>query len=141
MKKGYFNLYELVDKHTYYSRGEAAWECIDIRLLNVLNRLRENLGASITVNNWKWSKDSKASDYFQWRGLRTSGSKYFSHYSQHSFGRAADFDVKGYTAEEVRKHILENLELYPEIKGIELGVNWVHIDVRNREELLKFGKK
>ena len=101
------------------------------RVLKGLDMLREDLGP-VTVNNWYWAGK------FQNRGLRTS--KYYKgrvSYSQHTFGRAFDFDVKGMSAEQVRIHIRANHSKYG-ITAIENGVNWVHADWRNCEPLKQF---
>lgn len=74
---------------------------MDERLLITLDRLRERYG-SMTVNNWYWGKDR------EWSGLRTRGSPYFSDFSQHTFGRAADCLFRNHTAEQVGQDILAN---------------------------------
>ncbi len=60
-------------------------------------------------------------------------------YSQHRFGRAVDFDVKGISAETVRNDIRKGY--FSEITCIEADVNWVHIDVRNANRLLEVHPK
>ena len=50
--------------------------------------------------------------------------------SQHRAGRALDFDIVGLTAQEVRDEIDNNLEKFRCIGGIERGVCWVHLDLR-----------
>ncbi|CAM3021228.1 D-Ala-D-Ala carboxypeptidase family metallohydrolase [Shewanella algae] len=131
----HFKIYELVDKKTYNDRGEKAWQLFDPRLLKLLDQLRELFDAPITVNNWFWGGQ------FSNRGLRTSASSYYRPYSQHSFGRAVDFDVKGLTADESREKIRHwfSSELL-DIDGIrmELGVNWVHLDVANCSGIIEF---
>lgn len=120
-----FRTEELVSKSTYKARGEKAIQLLDPRLLETLDQLRTNLGKPITINNWIWGGG------FQQRGLRTSDAPEYSKYSQHSYGRAADFDVKGMTPTQVRLHVIQNRHLYPHISFLECGINWVHIDVRN----------
>ena len=124
----HFGIKELVDKATYKKRGEKAWALLDERALMTLDLLREDFGP-ITVNDWSWGGTN------QWRGIRTSYSKYFSTYSQHSFGRAFDCIFKNHTAEEVRQAIKANPERYKYINSIEEGVSWLHFDVRNSEFL------
>jgi len=43
-----------------------------------------------------------------------------------------------YTAEEVRWHIITHADRYPEVKGIETDISWLHIDARNVEALMIF---
>jgi hypothetical protein len=97
----HFSIHELVPPNTFKQRAEKAWELLDERLLITLDRLRERYGP-MTVNNYYWGKDR------EWSGLRTKESPYYSPYSQHSFGRAADCLFKNISAEVVRKEILAN---------------------------------
>lgn len=120
----YFAIYELVPRHVYEERGEAAWELLDPRAIAVLDRLREIFGATF-VNTWKWDGDR------EWCGLRTEQSPYGSQYSQHRFGRAFDCIFENVTADEARSYALANRHEFPEITSIELGTSWLHFDVRN----------
>jgi hypothetical protein len=124
----HFSIKELVDKATYAKYGESSVWFIDSSLQDLIDTLRDLFGCSITVNNWPWG----GSD--EYRGLRIVGSPHHSTYSQHSFGRAVDFDVKGHTAEEAR---LKIKKWYREGKlgdldiSLEEQVTWVHLDVRS----------
>lgn len=122
----YFKVQELVDKSTWEARGERSIQLIDKAIPMFLDNLREALGRPITINNWHIGGD------FNWRGLRTPDSPWYSTYSQHSFGRGLDFDVKGMSAEEVRQWLIKNrnLEWVKCITFIEGGTNWVHVDIR-----------
>lgn len=132
MKAKHFKIHELVDKETYEKYGQKAWQFIDDRLIEFLDRLRTDLESPITVNNWYWGGDR------EWSGLRTAKSPYYSPYSQHTFGRAADFLVQGMNSQKARAYILKYRNHYPEVKGVELDVSWVHTDVRNVDQLLLF---
>ena len=128
----HFKLEELVSKKMHDRYGKRCWQFFDDRLLKVLDKIREEIGKPITVNNWLWGGN------FHQRGfrenldtipyVRTANNTFYN--SQHNFGRAVDFDVKGMTAEEVRKWIIENQKKFPEITYMEEDVNWVHIDIR-----------
>ena len=133
MKCKHFRIEELVDPETHRVFGEKSWWFFDEKLLRVIDRLRENLGQPITANNWLWGGN------YTWRGLRTLDCGIGADYSQHRLGKALDFTVRNMTSCEVRKHILDNIADYPEIKGLELKTSWVHIDVRNAENLITFG--
>ena len=68
--------------------------------------------------------------YFQRKRLYLSG---------HVMGKALDFNVKGFTAEEVRAWIIKNRDLFPfkirlehTLKG--KVINWVHLDVFQNEK-------
>ena len=95
--------------------------------------LRNKYG-SITINDWSWGGKN------HWRGLRTSDSKYYSTYSQHSFGRAFDLIFKDTTAEAVRQDILANPDQWDFrfINSFEEGVSWLHFDVRNCDRVLTY---
>ena len=121
----HFKIQELVSKRVYKDRGDKAWELLDARALETLDVLREHLDVSLTVNNWLWEGPR------QFSGLRTYGTKYYSKYSQHSFGRAFDVVSNHITAEDMRQEILNNQEVFPHVGAIELGVSWLHFDVRN----------
>jgi hypothetical protein len=124
-----FATHEFVPKSTYIARGEKAIELMDRELLIFIDKLREALDKPITINNWKWGGT------FSFRGLRTEESEFYSRYSQHSYGKALDFDVQGMSGEEVRQWIIKNRELawVKPITFIEDAVNWVHVDTRPTE--------
>lgn len=126
MKLNNFTACEFVPKSIYNLRGEKAVQLMDKEVLVFIDKLRDVLGKRITINDWKWGGQ------FSQRGLRTSESRYFKPFSQHTFGKALDFDVEGMTAKEVRKWIIEHCELewIKPITFIEDGVSWVHIDTR-----------
>ena len=129
----YFKVQELVPEHIYLARGEKAWELIDDRVISTIDTLKERFPkGTMTINNWLWGGDR------EWSGLRTSDSPYYSWTSQHSFGRAIDAVFSAYEVEEVRQDIIDNPEVYPYIKGLELEVSWLHIDTRNCDKLKVF---
>ena len=129
----HFIIEELVSKGTFAARGEKAWQLLDDRLLITLDSLRKKYG-SMTVNNWKWGGDR------EWSCLRTVDSPWFSTYSQHSFGRAADIIFKDVTAEQVRQDILANKDdtAFEFINSFEEATSWLHIDVRNCDRVLTY---
>ena len=128
MKRGFFNLWEFLSKTDYEQHGIRGWRFVCPSLLGVMNCLREDLGAAITANNWYYG------GALHWRGVRTLKCPEYSITSMHAWGRALDFDVKGYTPREVVKFIIQNRDRYPEIRFIEIDINWVHIDVGQREQ-------
>lgn len=130
----HFEIEELVPPEVYRTMGNRAWELMDDRLLMALDLLRDRYGA-MTINNWKWNGNR------QWSGLRTADSPYYSPFSQHTFGRAADCLFKTHTAESIQNAIqarFETDECFRHINSIELGVKWLHIDVRNCHRLKTF---
>jgi len=128
IKSKFFDVREFVPPDVYKDRGINAWMLIDPRLIEVMDVIREAVKAPITINNYVWGGSRR------WSGLRLSGSPYYSPYSQHSYGRAVDFLVKGMKAEEVRKLIKQLFQdgKLPVIGlRMELRVSWVHLDVAN----------
>ncbi len=133
MKSKYFKIHELVPKSLYEKYGNKAWRYVDPRLIESIDKLKEhfNLG-TMTINNYFWGGKR------EWSGIRTSDSPYYSLGSQHSYANAFDIVFSDYSAEEVRNYIIGNKDLFPHIKGLELGVSWVHLDVRNEDEMILF---
>lgn len=133
MESRYFKLQEFVPMEVYKARGEKAWELLDPSMIRLADKVKEAFPkGTMTINNWLWNGSRN------WSGLRTPDSPYYSKYSQHSFGRAFDAVFSEYTADEVRKYILDNIDKFEELKGLELGISWLHCDVRNSKELKKF---
>jgi len=129
----HFAIHELVPPHVHRKRGDKSWQLLDDRLLITADRLRDRYGP-MTINNWHWDGDR------QWSGLRTPGSPYYSETSQHSFGRAFDCIFQNVAAEAVRQDILTEPDshAFELINSIEIGVSWLHFDVRNCDRILAF---
>lgn len=135
MKSKYFKIHELVPKSLFDKKGEACWRYIPVAIIESIDKLKERFPeGSMTINNYFWGGTRN------WSGLRTSDSPYFSATSMHSFMMAVDIVFSKYTPDEVRKDIMDNPKVYPYIKGLELEVDWVHLDVRNEDELVTFKK-
>ena len=133
MTSKYFEIHELVPPHLFEKRGEGCWRFIDERLIATIDTLKEHFSSgTMTINNYKWGGDRVAS------GLRTPISQYYSETSMHSFGRAVDCIFSNYTAEEVRRYISQHPSFFPYAKGLEDTVPWLHVDVRNEDELKLF---
>ena len=103
-KLTYLLAHELVPKAILDKRGSQALECMDFRILHMVDSLRGNLKKEgfdngFVVNNWK-SGGAKTQS-----GLRVPGQSEYSNTSQHSFGRAVDFTTKT-PIKAIDKHIL-----------------------------------
>ena len=133
MKSKHFKIHELVPRKMYEKYGEKAWRYVDVRLIETIDKLKEhfNLG-TMTINNYYWGGSR------EWSGIRTPDSPNYSYGSQHSYANAFDVVFSHYSAEEVRHYIINNRDLFPHINGLELGVSWVHLDVRNEDNLVTF---
>jgi len=133
IKSKHFRLEELVPKELFNKYGEKCWDFLDPRLLESIDTVKERFPeGTITINNWLWNGNRN------WSGIRTPNSSYYSQSSMHSWGKAVDMIFSKYSPDEVRQDIIDNPDIYPHIKGLELDITWVHLDVRNRKELLKF---
>ena len=124
-KPKFFKTEELVDPDTFAAFGERSLMFLDIRVLKLIDAIRIYFNSPMTINNWHTGGG------FKNRGFRNPKSTVGASYSQHRFGRAIDFDVRGKSAEQVRQIILKNQHIYPftEITRMELGINWVHVDI------------
>lgn len=127
----HFKLQELVDRQTFEKLGSASIWLLDINMLKFLDGVREYFNSPMTVNNWA------SGGSFQSRGYRSMFDKTGASYSQHRCGRAFDFDVAGRSADEVRKIILDNQNVFPFslITTLEIDVSWIHADNRLTNEL------
>ena len=126
MIKKYFDKQELLSKHVYNSGG--GYELLHHDLQKLAVWIREGIVRPMYANNWA------IGGQFSQRGYRTNDdpvckAQKFAPGSAHFKGMALDFDVKGMTAEQVRKWLYENKEDAPVRFRVEKGVNWVHVDV------------
>jgi hypothetical protein len=122
-----FKLQELIPPDIYQEFGDKALFLLDQNMVKMVDGVRNFFGVPVTINNWH----IKGS--FTLRGFRPSDTSVGVKYSQHKYGRAADMDIQGYTAEDARQAILKNQKspLLNWITVIEDKVNWLHADCRN----------
>ena len=123
--KQFFDVSELVCKHTYEKWGEKSWQFLDTDFLECLLIIRRDiLKAPMTCNHAGANQ----------RGLRCNRCELVSekerlYLSSHIFGKAGDFSVQGMTAQEARSKIRNNAHLLPCNIRLENGVSWLHFDV------------
>lgn len=132
----FFIVQELVPPAIYHARGGVALELIDANLLITIDKLRQRYGRMI-INNWHCGGER------EWSGLRTPGSPFYRQNSMHSYGKAVDIVPIDNSVDEIRGDIIRLYNTskgddFKHIHGIELGVSWLHIDTRNRADLLQF---
>lgn len=133
MKSRFFKIYELVSPNVYRKYGERAWMFFDPRLIETLEFIREYFEEPITINNWYWSGK------FTQRGLRENTcpivknktNDFEIYLSAHVLGMGVDFNINGYSAEEIRNKLIEIKDLLPYPIRLEKDVSWIHIDVMN----------
>ena len=126
--------YELCSRKAYNERGNRVLRALDNKLLISADTLREELTkltpedttkAVLTCNDWFFGGKR------QYSGMRMHGDKFYRRWSSHSWGQALDLISKHYSADFLRKFILDNRDKFPYITRIEDGVNWLHIDTAN----------
>lgn len=130
----YFELYELLPPELYtYDMmvSEAArargFEMLDEKLLITIDIIRGDIvKAPLICNTWYQDGNRKYS------GLRPADCAVGAPKSQHKLGKAVDLLCNKYTAEEMRQMIRDNEHLLPYPIRIEDGVNWLHIDTKER---------
>ena len=126
IKSEFFKVQELVTKEMYYLYGEKCWQFIDSRAILTLDQLRRVFGP-LTVNDWYWGGG------FTESGVRSFDYGGILNRSLHKFGCAFDVKSKTVTADEMRSYIINNIHEFPYLVGLEMDVDWLHFDVRNRE--------
>ena len=133
MRSKYFKIYELVPEHLFIKLGKKALRFIDSRLIESIDTIKERFPkGTMTINNYKWKGNRN------WSGLRTPDSPYYSETSMHSFGNAVDAVFSEYSVDEIRNDIINNPDIYPHIKGLEMETNWLHCDTRNEDKIQLF---
>jgi len=133
----HFLIQELVSEAVFNKYGSFAWNFFDPRLLETMDFICELFGSSakITINNWLTEKNPKY--IFDERGLRENTcpmmrdktKKGLIYLSGHPLGKAFDFDVEGYSAEETRQVIIKSKHKLPYPIRLEKDVTWVHLDI------------
>ena len=126
MIEKYFDKEEIMSRHLFYAGG--GYDLLHGDLQKLVVWIREAIGRPIFANNWA------IGGQFSQRGYRTNDDPVckvhkFATGSAHFKGKALDFDVKGMTAEQVRRWLHDNQESAPVRFRVEKGVNWVHVDV------------
>ena len=123
--KRFFDIDELVCKHTLAKWGERAWQFLDTEYLHALLVIRRDI----------IQKPMYCNSYgINQRGLRCNlcpivEEKKDIYLSSHILGKAGDFTVTGLTAQQARARIRDMAHLLPCNIRMEGGVSWLHFDV------------
>ena len=141
-KPRHFELYELMPPGLYTydmmvseeARERAFANFFDRKLLETIDIVREIIGLPLICNTWFQDGNRRNS------GLRTAQCSVGAAQSQHKLGKAVDLICHKMSAEEMRQKIKDNEDKLPYPIRIEEGVNWLHIDVKERHTNAKAGK-
>ena len=129
----HFTPEELLPKQFYeefFPRyGKRLWQIFNPVGLKTIDQLRETYGKML-CNTWKWGGN------LQFCGYRPPTCGVGSLLSQHRFANAFDLHPQEASVDAIREDILNGQ--WPTIKGLELGVSWLHIDFRNSNKLITF---
>lgn len=129
----HFFLEEIVPPEIYNQYGEKGIQFIDQRIINILEYERNHFGRRVFVNNWHIAG---ATNIRTERGFRRPNSLVGGNLSQHKFGRAADRNIEGISAQEHYQYILDHPEEWinrglTTMENIDSTPSWLHSDVRN----------
>lgn len=141
--KNHFNIKELVCPHCYDKFNDKSWQFLSTEILSVLYTLRyEIFKCPIVINTWAMKGTLSQ------RGLRCNRcslvkDKKTVYLSAHQLGKALDFNVEGYTTEEIYQKIKDNMNKFEYPIRIEVNTTtWNHIDcyqpVDSEADLIEF---
>lgn len=130
----HFVIKEFVPPEVWDAEGENAIARLDPLILITAEQVREFFGAPVTINDWSLGGS------LRYRGFRPASCMMGAVRSMHREGKAIDFDVKGHTADYVRKTILKNQNAFPHIRRMGRNVGWVHVDIKDtgKDEIILF---
>lgn len=125
----HFYIYEFVPKLIFNQYGSNSKWFIRPDVINLAEFYRRWFEAPVRVNNWFWG------GIFQNRGFRTPNTTVGSLYSQHKLGAAFDCDVRGLSANDVRREIMDNEKEFMNaglttLEDEKYAPTWVHSDIR-----------
>jgi hypothetical protein len=130
----YFQLYELLPPELYTydmmvseAARERGFANFDQKLLETIDVVREVIGLPLICNTWFQDGNRKNC------GFRTMQCSVGAAQSQHKLGKAVDLICHKMSAEEMRQKIKANEDKLPYPIRIEDGVNWLHIDTKDRK--------
>jgi hypothetical protein len=141
MKSKYFNISELVSPLILkaYKNPEEAWGLLRIKLVRTLDALKEATQMTMVINTCAMPAElQKQYGVFSERGVRSIQAGVGKTTGAHYKGLACDIDFYKNGIRQkpqvIIDYIIKNRTLFPHICGIELGVNWNHIDCMSNIE-------
>lgn len=126
-----FSIQEFCPPEVFNAYGTSSTWFIQPQLIVLAQFIRDYFAAAMTINNWDRGGILKE------RGYRVPSSTTGSKVSQHKRGAAIDFNIKGLSADEVRKRILNDQATFlaqglTTIEDEDYSPTWVHCDTRYR---------
>jgi len=133
----HFKIQELVCKHVFNRDGHSSWRYLRPVVIDFIDWFRDEINNPVYVNNWYWGGPRTQ------RGVRCNmcqivKDKTTLYTSAHIFGCAIDFNVKGYTPNQVREWLDANIYIFflqfPQytakvrLESSKYATTWVHVD-------------
>ena len=130
----FFTTPEFVSRDVYETLGDNALLLFSFEYLKTARSIRSFFGRPTFFNTWALGGK------FDGRGFRDAREDTGSQTSTHRLALAGDCEVNGIHAEEVRETIIKNPDAFPYIRRMEIGVPWVHWDLKETgmEEIYLF---
>lgn len=122
---------EFVPPEIWKRFGDKSIWFLDPRILDLSQFFRDRFEAVMRINTWS------AGGNLSLRGFRPPATSIGALLSQHKFGRAIDFNIDGYSPDEIRQDIFDNEQMYlretplTTIESGEIADTWVHADIRS----------
>lgn len=129
----YFEITELVSRAVYVKFGAFAWSFFDEDILKDLDKIRENWGSAIIINNW--ANKGNLSQC----GLRSNAEPIVKNYkntpycSAHCLAKGFDLhpangrykDFYNFVCNAIRQKVLKK---FKRVENIKFTPNWIHVD-------------
>jgi hypothetical protein len=143
----FFDIREFVNKETFEKLGiEGCYKLFDEKILITADDLFSFFDGHMICNTWFMKDGIKrfGSHTYADRGYRPSTSKTGVVGGAHYIGKALDFDI--YTkdwkfvhpnvlsTEKLRDRIIQNRSKFSYIRGLEVKIKWLHIDILTEKD-------
>lgn len=141
--KQHFKTWELVPWRIWQMLGENARNLVSGRLIQAMNQMRVDLDKPMICN-------TKGDDGRDQCCLRIPGQTHYRATSRHAgnHGNKTDGErclasdtIGQWDAREAHAIILKNKERYHMVKFLEVDITWLHMDVREGDELRMWSPK
>ena len=126
-----FDVCEIVPKELYEKYGDLAVRYINMKLVVIVEIIREFYKSRVTVNDYYYGGNHDG------RGLRLHTDSAYRFGSDHNDNMAIDFVVDGVDSLKVQYDVINNVELNQKlidegVTGMENGTQgWTHLGISN----------